>query len=84
MNKLQGVFSNRLAAAEANSESAFSVLEKIQDTASSAAIIASDEEAKALAKRDEYAAKAEEMSVKRSFYLKRSKKISDFIRTLND
>jgi len=78
------IFSSNLAAAEANFNSAFGVLEKIQDTASGAAIAASDEESKALAKRDEYALKADEMGVKRSFYLNRSRKIADFIKSLND
>ena len=84
MIKVKSIFGSELQKAEAEFNSAFGALEKIQDTAGTAALAAAEAERKALDKEAEYAKKASEMGEKRSFYLKRSKRIAEFIENLND
>jgi hypothetical protein len=81
---VKSILGSKLAAAEANFNSAFGVLEKIQTSAENAEAVAQNEAAKAEHKKREYEIKEIEMRAKAGFYSNRAAKVRKFIASLND
>lgn len=78
------IFQNNLAAAEAQFNTSFGVITKIEKAAHAAADAADEEAFKAEVLRDKFQARLEDMEATRKLYSKKARKISAFIDSLND